>query len=104
MNLVLIDTCAWVNFFKSTTGQLGTEVVHLIETDQATTTGIVIAKLLQGIKTGKENQQLKRLFSREPVEAGRDVKRNRAQRAWTAFPRSAWEREKSFHQQLVSPY
>ena len=62
MKRVLIDTCAWIDFFKSTTGQLGTQVAYLIETDQATITGVVIAELLQGIKTEKENQQLKRLF------------------------------------------
>ncbi len=35
MKRVLIDTCAWIDFFKSTTGQLGTQVAYLIETDQA---------------------------------------------------------------------
>ena len=62
MKRVLIDTCAWIDFFKSTTGHLGTQVAYLIETDQATITGVVIAELLQGIKTKEENQQLKRLF------------------------------------------
>ena len=49
MKPVLIDTCAWIDFFKSQTGSLGNQVVELIETNQAAITGVVIAELLQGI-------------------------------------------------------
>jgi predicted nucleic acid-binding protein len=62
VKLVLIDTCAWIDFFKSKTGRLGMQAAHLIENDQATITGVVITELLQGIKTEKENQRLKLLF------------------------------------------
>lgn len=62
MKPVLIDTCGWIDFFKSKTGRLGTQVANLIENDQATLTGVVIAELLQGIKTEKELQRLKHLF------------------------------------------
>lgn len=53
MTRVLIDTCAWIDFFKSKTGALGNLVAELIETNQAAITGVVIVELLQGVGKGK---------------------------------------------------
>jgi hypothetical protein len=39
MKMVLIDTCAWIDFFKSRTGELGNKVASLIELNQAAITG-----------------------------------------------------------------
>ncbi len=58
----LIDTCAWIDFFKSPTGSLGNQVVELLETNQAAITGVIIAELLQGIKQEKESQRLRVLL------------------------------------------
>lgn len=63
MKMVLIDTCAWIDFFKSRTGELGNKVASLIEVNQAAITGVVIAELLQGVKHEKENQRLRVLLS-----------------------------------------
>lgn len=60
--MILIDTCAWIDFFKSQTGELGNQVFELIETNQAAITGVVIAELLQGIKNEKESQRLQLLL------------------------------------------
>jgi len=62
MTWVLIDTCAWIDFFKSKTGALGNQVAELIETNQAAITGVVIAELLQGVKQEKEGLRLRVLF------------------------------------------
>lgn len=62
MKRVMIDTCAWIDFFKSKNGRLGDQVAALIEANQATVTGVVIAELLQGVKQEKESQRLKLLF------------------------------------------
>lgn len=62
MTRVLIDTCAWIDFFKSKTGALGNLVAELIETNQAAITGVVIAELLQGVKQEKESRRLRVLF------------------------------------------
>jgi len=62
MTQVLIDTCAWIDYFRSTTGQLGNQVAQLIETQQAVLCGVVITELLQGARGKKEQQQLKLLF------------------------------------------
>ncbi len=62
MKLVLIDTCAWIDFFKSQTGSLGNQVAELIEANQAAITGVVIAELLQGIKHENEGKRLSLLL------------------------------------------
>lgn len=62
MSWVLIDTCAWIDFFKSKTGLLGNQVAELIDNNQAAITGVIIAELLQGIRTEKESQYLERLI------------------------------------------
>lgn len=58
MKLVLIDTCAWIDFFKSQTGRLGDQVAQLIDANQAAITGVVVAELLQGIKHENESKRL----------------------------------------------
>ena len=62
MKPVLIDTCAWIDFFKSQTGSLGNQVAELIEVNQAAITGVVIAELLQGIKHENEGKRLQLLL------------------------------------------
>lgn len=62
MKPVLIDTCAWIDFFKSQTGSLGNRVAELIEANQVAITGVVIAELLQGIKQEKESKRLQLLL------------------------------------------
>lgn len=59
---VLIDTCAWIDFFKSQTGIMGNRVAQLIRTNQAAITGVIIAELLQGIKHKKESERLQVLL------------------------------------------
>ncbi|WP_432740703.1 PIN domain-containing protein [Methylobacter sp. G7] len=62
MTRVMIDSCAWIDFFKSKTGDLGNQVAELIETNQAAITGVIIAELLQGVKQENESQRLRVLF------------------------------------------
>jgi len=63
MNKVLIDTCCWIDFFRSKNGELGDLVSMLIESNRAVITGVIITELLQGCKTDKERKQLDQLFS-----------------------------------------
>jgi predicted nucleic acid-binding protein len=63
MSKILIDTCAWIDFFRSKKGILGNHVANLVETDQALLCGVVITELLQGAKGKKEKQQLEFLIS-----------------------------------------
>ena len=63
MNQVLIDTCCWIDFFKSKDGQLGNIVSRLIESNSAVISGVIVSELLQGCKSDKERKQLDSLFS-----------------------------------------
>ncbi|MDP1664750.1 MAG: PIN domain-containing protein [Methylobacter sp.] len=61
--LVLIDTCAWIDFLRYQEGELGNQVAVLIENNQAAITGVIIAELLQGVKTEKQQQQINLLIN-----------------------------------------
>jgi predicted nucleic acid-binding protein len=62
MTRVIIDTSAWVDFFRRQTGVTGDAVAGLIERDLAVTTGPVLAELLQGLKSRKEAERLNDLL------------------------------------------
>ena len=61
--LVLVDTCAWIDFLRYQEGELGNQVAVLIENKQVAITGVIIAELLQGVKTEKQQQQINLLIN-----------------------------------------
>ncbi|MFZ2404905.1 MAG: PIN domain-containing protein [Methylobacter sp.] len=61
--LVLVDTCAWIDFLRYQEGELGNQVAVLIENNQVAMTGVIIAELLQGVKTEKQQQQINLLIN-----------------------------------------
>ncbi len=66
MNNVLIDTSAWIDFFRSNSGSAGDLVTDLIRRDNAYITGPVIAELLHGVRGKKEASLLNFLFATIP--------------------------------------
>ena len=58
MSLVLIDSCAWIDFLRYQEGELGNKVSDLIKNDQAAITGVIVTELLQGAKSNKQQQQI----------------------------------------------
>jgi predicted nucleic acid-binding protein len=56
--LVLVDTCAWIDFLRSKEGGLGDQVARLISEGRAVICGVVIAELLQGLR-GDESRKSK---------------------------------------------
>jgi predicted nucleic acid-binding protein len=60
---VLIDTSAWIQFFRHGRDEVSQLVAELVSKDQAVVTGVVLTELLQGIKSDKERQHLNALFS-----------------------------------------
>jgi len=66
VNNVLIDTSAWIDFFRSSNGMAGDMVTDLIRLDNAYLTGPVIAELLHGVRGKKEISQLKFIFTTIP--------------------------------------
>lgn len=66
MKLVLIDTCAWIDFLRQPQGGLGDQVEKLLATDGAALCGVVQAELMQGAKGRKELDQLDFLLANVP--------------------------------------
>ena len=72
MQILLIDTCGWIDFLRPATGStnsLGDLVEQAISDDSAAMCGVSVAELLQGAKGKKEKQQLELLFATVPVLA-----------------------------------
>jgi predicted nucleic acid-binding protein len=63
---VIIDTSAWIRYFRYGSDEVSQLVAELVRKDEAVVTGVVLTELLQGIKTDKERQHLTALFSSLP--------------------------------------
>lgn len=88
MNRVLIDTCAWIDFFRLKQGTLGDLVAQLLVDEKAALCGVIQAELLHGAKGRKEQEQLDFLFANVPcldidpadwLDAGLNLRQLRAQ-------------------------
>lgn len=66
MKLVLIDTCAWIDFLRQPQGSLGDQVAQLLTSDRAALCGAIQAELMQGAKGRKEQEQLDFLLANVP--------------------------------------
>jgi len=60
---VLIDTSAWIDFFRDSSGAAGDMVAELIRLDRAYLTGPVMAELLHGARGKREATQLDAVFA-----------------------------------------
>lgn len=88
MNKVVLDTSAWIDFFRNPVGTVGDAVATLIDRDLAVLTGPVLSELLQGLKNRQENATLTELFriipyvevTREDWEKAGDILRKLRQR------------------------
>jgi len=63
---VLVDTSAWIDFFRRRDGNAGDTVAGLVQRDQAVLAGPVMAELLRGVRGSKEAAQLKTLLGALP--------------------------------------
>jgi len=63
---VLIDTSAWIDFFRSDSGLAGNVVADLIRFDKAYLTGPIITELLHGVRGKKEISKLNFIFTTIP--------------------------------------
>lgn len=60
---LLLDTCAWVDYFKSRSSSLKQAVEELLLTEQVYVCGPVLYELSQGIKSEKEKALLTSAFT-----------------------------------------
>lgn len=66
MAKILVDTSAWIEFFRHPHSIPASVVEELLDRDWVCTTGIVLAELLQGTRSPKEGETLLAKF--EPIE------------------------------------
>lgn len=55
---ILPDTCAWIDYFKSTESKLGTALEQALAGEQVHVCGTVLYELVQGVKSEKEQALL----------------------------------------------
>jgi len=55
---VLVDTSAWIEFFRHPRSRAAETVDQLIQADAACVTGVVLAELLRGTRTAQERTLL----------------------------------------------
>ena len=67
MNLVLVDTSAWIDFFQDESSPYGAVVDALLQEDLVCTTGLVRAEIIPGARTKKEFNQLMDYFDALPL-------------------------------------
>lgn len=60
---VVIDTSAWIAFFRGRELTMADAVNRLLRDDAAVLVGPVLTELLQGVRQPKETQQLRDLLS-----------------------------------------
>ncbi|MCP4042336.1 MAG: PIN domain-containing protein [Gammaproteobacteria bacterium] len=70
---VIIDTCLWIEFFRSKS-ELSDRVKALIRDKQVAGTGIILSELLQGARGEKERNIISTIFSSlEYIEMTREL-------------------------------
>jgi len=67
MSLVLVDTSAWIDFFRDDSSPYGAVVDALLQENLVCTTGLVKAEILPGARTKKEFNLLKEYFNVLPL-------------------------------------
>ncbi len=63
MRPVLVDTSAWVRYFREKDDREGDIIADLVEDGVVCTTGIVIAELISGAGNNREKAKLKEILS-----------------------------------------
>jgi predicted nucleic acid-binding protein len=71
---IIVDTCIWIDFFRRPDSELTIHLKGLLRERKVTMTGMVLAEILQGIKSQKELRLVKESLDRLPyVEMTRDI-------------------------------
>jgi hypothetical protein len=70
---VIVDTCIWIEFFR-TKSTISNRLRDLISSNLVAGVGIILAELLQGVKTKKEHGIITDIFDAiEYLEVTRDI-------------------------------
>jgi predicted nucleic acid-binding protein len=74
VNRLLPDTCAWIDFFRGKQTPLANALEQSLLSGEVLTCGVVLLELLQGIKSSREEEQVKNALLALPhLEMSRDL-------------------------------
>jgi predicted nucleic acid-binding protein len=62
-HLIMIDSSCWIKFFRNSDKDVADKVQFLIENDSACICGIIELEIMQGIKSKRQQEEVKQLFS-----------------------------------------
>ncbi|MFC1825429.1 PIN domain-containing protein [Thermodesulfobacteriota bacterium] len=69
MNIMtIVDTCVWIEFFRNTGSELTLHLKSLLRERRVVMVGIVLAEILQGIKSKKEANIVRQSFKTIPYQ------------------------------------
>ena len=63
---IIADTCVWIEFFRNPESELTLQLKELIKDRKVVMVGMVLAEILQGIRTKKEAGSVKDSLKRLP--------------------------------------
>ena len=71
---IIVDTCVWIDFFRRPASELAVHLKGLLKERKVIMTGMVIAEILQGIKSQEESRLVKENLDKLPyAEMTRDA-------------------------------
>jgi tRNA(fMet)-specific endonuclease VapC len=71
---IIVDTCVWIEFFREPESALTLHLKSLLRERKVIMVGMVMAELLQGVKTSKEANLVEQNLGKLPyLEIARDI-------------------------------
>jgi predicted nucleic acid-binding protein len=66
MDSVLVDSCVWIDFLRGKGDEVCDVLERLLEAEQVTLTGPVVAEVLQGVRHRRKSTKVEELFGALP--------------------------------------
>lgn len=72
--MIIVDTSVWIEFFRNEDSQVSNHLKQLLRSGKVTLTGMILAEILQGIKSPREVKIVKRNFKALPfIETPKEI-------------------------------
>ena len=65
---IIVDTCIWIDFFRSPASELAMHLKGLLRERKVTMVGMVLAEILQGIRSPKESRLVEESLDKLPSQ------------------------------------
>lgn len=64
--MIIVDISVWIEFFRNSDSQISNHLIQLLRSGKVVMTGMVLAEILQGIKTSREAKSVKKSLDTLP--------------------------------------